>query len=398
MPLLSLIAAPETEPMNEYMRQSLKNWGLDELWKHHYVTWDEIQAFLKDIIFKKADSAIVQVGTTWVSGLVGMQALRPFTSLETAYIQQEGNFLPIAWNTSMPQKDNPVWSIPWSSDVRVMYYWADMFEDAQIDPQTAFHDIPSFEAALERLQSHGIQTPWIDTTDEGVNSLYRAGTWIWAHGGDFLSSDGKKTLFTDPSAMEALQAYFGLHRFMPTTVAPLNEQNIIELFYQRKVACIITGQWLINSVRRDPTSNLLSRLGAALPPAPPFVGGTHLVVMNHLATRFEESAIELIARLSSKTFASGYGSITQSHFPIRADLLDLQGADKNPYAELLFRALQCGRTLPASTRWGIVEEALGKEFSRIWAAIKAHPDQPVGTIVKRHLEPLAKRLDRTLAV
>jgi ABC-type glycerol-3-phosphate transport system substrate-binding protein len=398
MPQLTLIDSLETDAINDFMRHSLKNWGLDEHWHHQYVSWGQIQSFLKDVIFKKTDAAIVQVGTTWVSGLVGLKALRPFKPLETAYIEQAGNFLPIAWNTSMPLKDNQVWSIPWSSDVRVVYYWADMFEEAQVDPQMAFQDIPSFEAALEQLQSHGIQTPWIDTTDEGGNSVYRAGMWIWAHGGDYLSSDGRQSLFTEPSAMAGLQEYFGLDRFVPKTAAPLNEQNIVELFHQRKVACIITGQWLINIIRRDPMSNLLSRLGASLPPAPPFVGGTHLVVMNHLAAQFEEAAVELIAHLSSKQFAIDYGSLTRSHFPMRADLLDLPEVAKNPYADVLFKALQCGRTLPAATRWSIVEEALVREFSRIRATIKAHPDRPLKTIIESHLEPLAKRLNRTLAV
>jgi multiple sugar transport system substrate-binding protein len=207
-----------------------------------------MRATLKEAAFRKGGAEIAEVGTTWISGFVGMNVLRPFTPSEVSYIQKEGDFLPLAWKTMSPENNNPVLSIPWSADARVIYYWADMFEEANVDPQTAFKDVPSFEAALEQLQSRGIQTPWIAATALEANTVFHTGMWIWQHGGDFLSGDGKKVLFIEPPAMKGILEYFSLHRFMPNTVTPLAEGDILERFFNREVAYIITGRWLLNRV------------------------------------------------------------------------------------------------------------------------------------------------------
>jgi ABC-type glycerol-3-phosphate transport system substrate-binding protein len=400
VPQLSLAYSPRpnTHRMNELIRASLKEWNMDEAWEPHLTPWHQVRSIVKDSLFKKTGAEIAQVGTTWVSGLVGMHALRPFAAPEIARIQHEGNFMPIAWKAASLEDHDRLWMIPWTIDTRVMYYWGDMFDVAKVDAQTAFKDIPSFESALEKLQAHGIQTPWASTTDLEMNTVHHIGMWLWAYGGNFLSPDGKKVLFIEPEAMQAIHAYFGLNRFMPQTENLLSEGQILDLFFNRQVACILTGPWFINHVLDNPQAYGFSRLQASLPPAPPFIGGSSLVVMGHLPAHYEQSAIDLLVHLTGKQFVADYSFITGYHIPMRIDVLDSSPFVDNPFLPVLLKALDVGHTLPNTIRWGIVEDELVKTFSSIWAKIQTQPDQSIASIIESYLEPLANRLNRTLAI
>jgi ABC-type glycerol-3-phosphate transport system substrate-binding protein len=400
MPQLILTHSQNSVPSSEYIQQSLKQYGFDLQWQHQLVSWNELRTFLRDATFKRAGAEIAQVGSTWVSGLTGMQALRPFTPPEILRIQRAGNFVSAAWNTSAlgTDSDKRVWSIPWSKDVRIIYYWADMFEQAQVDPQLAFSDPASFEAALGKLQASGIETPWIACTAREVNTVHHVSMWIWQHGGELLSQDGREVLFAEASALEGIKAYFHLHRFMPSssTSEGWRETDVINLFQQRKVACVLSGAWVVNTALSS-NPQLFSRLRAAIPPATPFIGGTNLVVMNHLSARYEQSAINLILHLTSKEFITNFAPMAGYDLPARADVLEEPPFVNNPFMPVLVQALQVGRSIPNILRWSIVEDKLTETFAKIWMEIKCQPEQPLNAIISEHLKPLAQRLNRTLA-
>jgi multiple sugar transport system substrate-binding protein len=398
MPELILTHSQNFTPPNEYIHQLLKEWSLDTLWHHQFVSWNDLRSLLRDSVFKTAGAEIAQVGSTWVSGLMGMNALRPFTISEAARLQRAGNFNPIAWNTPTVgiETDKRVWSIPWSIDARIVYYWEDMFEHAHVDPQTAFNDLESFEAALEQLQASGIETPWVACTAKEVNTVHHVSMWIWQHGGDLLSQDGREVLFSESPAIEGVEAYFRLHRFIPNSSEGLSEADILKLFQQRKAACILSGTWVVNDALRSDTQRF-SRLRAALPPAPPYIGGTNLVMMNHLSARHEQSAIDLLLRLTSEAFIINFAPMTGYDIPARVDVLEKPPFSDNPFMPVLSQALQTGRPIPNMSRWGIVEEELTNAFSRIWMEIKCHPEQPLNVLIAQQLQPLAQRLNRILS-
>ncbi len=399
MPQVILTHSQNLTPSDSYVEQQLERWGLDATWQHQFESWDNLWQVLRTAVFQKSGAEIAQVGSTWVSGLLGMQALRPFTVSEVLRIQQAGNFLPVAWNSAEAEDDTKkrVWAIPWSSDARVMYYWEDMFEQARIDPEAAFSDPRNFEDTLERLQASGFETPWVACTAREVNTVHHICMWIWQYGGEILSPNGREVRFTEPAALAAIEAYFRLHRFIPDTPEGLTEADVLTLFQQRKAACILSGTWVVtHAMRAD--ADLFSRLGAALPPAPPYVGGTNLVVMNHLSARHEQSAIDLIVRLSSEEFLAEFAPMAGYDLPVRTELFEKPPFSNHPFIPVLSQALQTGRSIPNLMRWGIVEDELKTAFHKIWMDIKNQPDQALDVIIANQLEPLAVRLKRMLAV
>ena len=68
----------------------------------------------------------------------------------------------------------------------------------------------------------------------------------------------------------------------------------------------------------------------------------------------------------------------------------------DPYYKVLVEALHKGRVSTGFPLWGMVEDKLSTNFAQIWLDIFNRPDDNLDTILSRHLDVLAKRLDITL--
>jgi multiple sugar transport system substrate-binding protein len=105
-------------------------------------------------------------------------------------------------------------------------------------------------------------------------------SWVWGAGGDFVTPDGKRTVFSQPAAQKGVRAYFALGKYLPLRVRGLNGlEPDTQFLNDAETAMTMSGPWLFQAAR----ANLLDDLGAALPPGPSFVGGSYLVVWKHSA-------------------------------------------------------------------------------------------------------------------
>jgi multiple sugar transport system substrate-binding protein len=356
--------------------------------------WDTIWRDLVNIGIYKRGADISEVGTTWIGSLISMNSLRAFTRTEIAQIGGEQAFLPAAWQTTYLVGDERILAIPFLSDVRVIFYWKDMLEKAGVDEATAFSTFEAMEETLNRLKGV-VSTPWVMATDTSTHdTLYSASSWVWAAGGDFISPDGKKTLLTTPQVRSALKTFFGLHRFTPRVGHPMNGDQVVDMFKQRQVAAILGGPWILSNLRgQAQLAGLLPQLGIALTPGPSFVGGMNLVVWQH--TRYEQECIELIRQLVSPQAQIQYCPII-GLMPARAEALADPFYADDPYYKILVEALKKGRVSTGLPLWGMVEDKLSTNFTQIWSDIYTRHDDSLDSILSRHLDVLAKRLDMTL--
>jgi ABC-type glycerol-3-phosphate transport system substrate-binding protein len=270
-----------------------------------YLTWDVIWKELVNTAIYKRGADVSETGSTWIASLVAMDALRPFSRNEIDRLGGSSSFLASAWQNVSLVGDPQIWAVPYMADVRMIYFWRDMLEQAGLDPQTAFQSPERLEETCARLQKV-IPTPWASITDPNShNILYLAASWIWAKGGDFLSPDGKRIRVGEPAARAGLCSYYSLYRFMPRTGQPLDEARIIDLFMDRQVAALMAGPWLsVNLKERNLSADRLAQIRIALPPGPPFVGGTYLVVWQH--TRYSSETLDLIRYLTRPQFQAEF--------------------------------------------------------------------------------------------
>jgi multiple sugar transport system substrate-binding protein len=357
--------------------------------------WDTIWRDLVNIGIYERGADVSEIGTTWLDSLISMNSLRAFTLSEISQVGGQTAFLPTAWKNTSLLGDARVLAIPFLSDVRVIFYWRDMLEQAGVAEETAFASLEQIEETFERLKAV-VPTPWALSTGSATHdTLYSASSWVWATGGEYISPDGRSTLLGTPEVRSALKAFYGLHRFMPREGQPMNGDMVMELFRLRRVAAIMGGPWVLTNVRGQASaSNRLPRLGIALPPGPSFVGGMQLVIWRH--ARYVQECIELIRQLTtSETQMACCPTIGM--MPARAEALaDPYYAD-DPHYKVLVEALQKGRVSSGFPLWGMIEDKLSASFVRIWLELFSHPDVSLDSVLSRHLDALANRLDVTLS-
>ncbi len=360
------------------------------------IPWDAAWKELVQIGLHQCGADISEIGTTWISSLAAMDALRPFTPAEVGHLGGVDAFLPAAWQSNQLAGHPAVWAIPWMADVRVIAYRRDLFEQAGVDPAEAFRNAPAMCETFERLQAGGIATPWAAISTHH-NTLYHILSWIWGAGGDILSLDGKAPLFHKEPALSGIRAYFDLYRFMPRSGTRNGEilSNAIEPLLDGRIAVTMIGPWQLWAIRQHCAANPQAGISLALPPGPSFVGGSSFIVWRHIPKPFLPVVVELIHYLLSPQVLADYCQAI-SYMPVRLDVLSQPPFSTDPFCRVFAEALKGGRSHPSVLRWGMIEDRLTATFNDISMDVYAHPDQNLDAALARHLEPVVRRLGTIL--
>jgi multiple sugar transport system substrate-binding protein len=356
------------------------------------LAWDTAwSTFVRAALYSDGPD-LSEIGTTWVGDLVGMNALRPFNAGDVALIGKRESFFAPAWKSATQSGDSRVWAIPWLSGARLVYYRAGLLEQAGLDPLLCFASNAALEDAIRRLAECGVPIPWTVPTGQTHTTLLNAASWVWASGGDFLSDDGRATRFMEPAALDGLQAYFRLGRYLAGDVRTLNGLEPDAWFLKDpQTAMTVSGPWLFCSA---PERMRSERIAVALPPGPSFVGGSNLIVWKHC--RNPETAVKLIRFLTRIPAQASYGQFI-GLLPARLAGLQTEPFSSDPYWQTAVRGLMSGRTFPTIRLWGLVEDRLAAAFRSVWSDLLADPSADPRAALVQHLSPLARRLDPLLA-
>jgi multiple sugar transport system substrate-binding protein len=358
--------------------------------------WETAWAELVKIALYSHGPDVSQLGTTWVSNLTAMNALRPFSQPEVTSLGGPAVFLPSTWQTGAIGGDKQVWAVPWLADTRVLYYRRDWLAKAGVDEMKAFQTPQQMAETLQRLRDLGVEVPWVAPTRHTLITLHNLASWVWGAGGDFVSPDGRHTLFNAPEARAGIHGYFDLHRFMPPSVHGLGPGDCDLVFREGRAAVTLSGPWtwLTGMIRqRAATPEVVENFGLAFPPGVPFVGGSSLIVWRH--TPMAAAAVELVRSLTSARVQSTYPP-HMGQLPVRLDALATLASGENPFYRILLEGFKTSRSFRATSSWGLVEDKLSLTLTELWADLIAHPDQDLDAAIAKHLDPLAKRLDLAL--
>jgi multiple sugar transport system substrate-binding protein len=353
-------------------------------------TWSTAWAELVHYTIYKNAPDVSEIGSTWISDLIGMNALRPFTQGEIISFGGSQAFFPSAWNSGVGI-DGQVWSIPWLIDSRLLYYRRDLLEKASVDPATAFQTHEALVATLQRLTQAGIEIPWATPTHKTRMSLHNVASWVWGAGGRFISGDGKRALFTTPEALTGFRQYFELGRFLSPHANELDDVESDRLFWKGQVAVTLSGPWLLSDPSADP--EIIANTGACFPPGVPFIGGSSLVVWQ--SSPRTRDALALVRYLTSQQVQSTYLS-TVGLLPARQEAFSSLSSTANPVASYISQGLKVGRSFPLFPLWGLVEERLSSTLGIIWQEFLSDPKIDLAELIERDLGLLARRLDLAL--
>ena len=358
--------------------------------KLRVLSWDTAWSDLVKVALYSDGPDVSEIGSTWLGDLVAMNAVHAFTPAEIALLGQASHFLPAAWQGCHLSGQPEMWAIPWLVGVRLLFYRRSLLQAAGIDEAGAFQNAQQLDETLRRLQDYGTRVPWMVPTGLTHTTLLNVCSWVWGEGGDFISADGKRTLFAEPAARTGISKYYALNRYIPPQVRHLNGLQPDEQFLNDPhTAATLSGPWLFEHLTRDQYADV----HVALPPGRPFVGGSHLVMWKH--TRQREAALKLIRFLTQLepqvTYARRIGLL-----PAKVEALASAPYATDPWWLVSAAGMQSGRSLPVTRAWGLMEDRLTNELAALWKDILAQPDMDLDAAVARHLEPLAKRLDLVL--
>jgi multiple sugar transport system substrate-binding protein len=334
---------------------------------------------------------ICEIGTTWTGDMIGMNALRPFEAYEIVLMGRSGAYLPAAWKSTGPFGDRS-WAMPWMTGSRVMYYRPRLFEKAGVDPQQAFTSPAAFEAALSKLQSAGVKSPWVPPLGNVRDVLHTVSTWLWAAGGDYVRPDGRSTSFLDTESLEGICSYFNLARYVSQEYVQSKLECEPYFFNNPDAAVLLSGTWSSDYIAQH--TGGADPVALAVTPGPSFVGGSNLVIWKY--SRHTEAAVKLVRFLCQTDTQAAYSQAV-GLLPARADALDLPPFSTDPYWQIASQTLRSGRSFPAIRLWGLIEERMTTSLVMVWNDVLANPAADTLEIVRRHLQPLSHRLDLLLS-
>jgi multiple sugar transport system substrate-binding protein len=354
------------------------------------LSWDTAWSDLVKVALYSHGPDVSEIGNTWLGDLVAMNALREFSSSEIGALGKASAFLPLAWQGTRLVGQPETWAIPWVTGMRLLFYRRHLLSQAGIDEDLAFHTAGALNHTVSELQTNGIQVPWTVPTGLTHTTLLNITSWVWGAGGDFISPDGKLTLFSQPAALAGIRAYFALGRFLAPSVRHLNGLQPDDQFLKdSQTAMTISGPWLFNQVGPE----LAAQLGVALPPGASLVGGSHLVIWKHCPQ--PEAALKLIQFLTGTPAQIAYGQHV-GLLPVTLEALSAPPFSTDPLWQLAIRGVKTGRTLPVTRSWGLMEDRLTSALSAIWTETLNTPDPDLEIAIAKRLEPLARRLDLVL--
>ena len=358
-----------------------------------YTGWNSIwQELVQTGIYKRGPD-LAEPGSTWLESLVEMNVLRPFTKTEIDRLGGETAFIPSSWKGVVYGKEEQVWGIPSRVDPRVIYYWKDMLEEARLNPEESFSSLGQFPAAFEKLRKV-VETPWVTATSPNdPATIQTLSSWVWDVDGAFVSPNGKQVAFMEPAALDAIVAYFDLHRFMPRR-SDVSGLSVSEIFIQRKVAAVIGGSWVWTNLQNAGIPpDMMAKIGILPVPAPGFLGGMNLVVFHH--TRQEENAVHFIEYLSKPQVQMAYAPLV-GLLPSRLAAWEMEPYSSDPILQTMYQSIQRSRSFPMIPLWGTVESRMIKAIGLIWNDLLAGETANTRQIVQKHLSPLASRLNFAL--
>jgi len=99
---------------------------------------------------------VSQIGSTWLAGLVGMNALRAFCDPKAVNLEPQ-DFLPQLRQNGL--YGGELYGIPWFADTRLLYYRRDIFKKSGIDPAVAFSSAQDLQKAIEQIKTMGSIRP-----------------------------------------------------------------------------------------------------------------------------------------------------------------------------------------------------------------------------------------------
>ena len=373
-----------------------KQTGIDVKLKR--MAWSDAWSQLINISTHGEGADISHVGSTWVSSLVSMNALRVIPSHVITKIGGQESFVHSTWESAKMEDDRNAWAIPLSAYTYAIAYRRDLLAQAGLDGATAFATPSAFEATIRRLEElHCTEYAWLMPYIPFPQNdfVHTAASWVWSSGGHLLDNRGKQVLFDSPATIAGLKSFFKLLRRLPK-MDYLGADQCAQMLMQGKAAAVLTdSRYILHELQKD--SPEVANIGTASLMSIPWSGGGNIVIWRHtygFPDRLE-AAFKLAEFLTRKSTMLEVGR--QAHIlPARVDALDELIPREHPLRPVMIQLVSSARTYRSIPLWRRIENQFGQELSLIARELFENPDADLDLLLKEMMGQLTHRLNLTL--
>jgi ABC-type glycerol-3-phosphate transport system substrate-binding protein len=360
--------------------------------------WSDAWQRLINISTHGQGADISHIGSTWVSSLVSMNAVRSITAHIITKIGSQDSFVHSAWESVMMENDRNAWGIPLSAYTYAVAYRRDLLEQAGLDGNKAFATPLALEETVSRLEElncaeHAWLMPYIPFPYNDF--VHTAASWVWSSGGHLIDNRGKQVLFDSPATLAGLKAYFKLLR-RQSNIDSIGTDEGMQMLVQGKAAAVLTdARAILTHLQEDRPET--QNIGAASLLSIPWSGGGNLVVWRHtygFPDRLE-AAFKLAEFLTRKSAMLEVGR--RSHIlPARVDALDELIPADHPLRPVMIQLVTSSRAYRTIPLWRRIENQFGQELSVIAKKLFEDKNADLDTLLAETMGQLTYRLNLTL--
>jgi multiple sugar transport system substrate-binding protein len=340
---------------------------------------------------------ISHVGSTWVSSLMTMNALRPIPGHIINKVGGEQAFVHSTWTSALGE-DRHTYGVPLSAYVYIIAYRKDLLEKVGLNGSSAFATPHALEETVRYLDElHEVENTWLmPIVPHPFNDLvHMAASWIWSSGGHMMDNRGKQVLFNSPATLAGLKSFLKLMRHVPN-VEYLGADQCMDALSRGKAAAVITDARALNNAIRNKAPNI-EKIGAASLMSIPWSGGGSVVVWRHThgyPDRLEASykLVEFLTRKSTMLELASSSFI----LPSRTDALDELFPPEHVLRPVMLQLISTGRAYRPIALWHRIEHQLGVELGAVAKQIMNDPSIDSDEAVTEAMDSLAGRLNLTL--
>lgn len=148
--------------------------------------------------------------------------------------------------------DDSLYGLPSDTDVRVLYYNKDHFEEAGLDPESPpanWDELREYAEKLTVWESDDLVERMGFSAETGISNLHFH-TLAWSNGGDFWDEDGNPT-FTREENLEALQWLKGMNDYYGEKAVSAFNSQASALDYSPFIAEKISMVVEVNNMYQD---------------------------------------------------------------------------------------------------------------------------------------------------
>jgi len=389
-------AESDYQTISRLMSNFKRETGIDVNLKR--MEWGNAWQQLIGIATQGHGADISHVGSTWVSSLMTMNAVRPLPNHLISKIGGEQAFVHSTWTNVISEEDRNIYGIPLSAYVYIVAYRKDLLAQTGLNSKTAFATPHALEESVQKLDAlKAVENTWLmPIVPHPFNDLvHMAASWIWSSGGHIMDNRGKQVVFNSPAALAGLKSFISLMRRVPNTDY-LGADECMNALTEGKAAAVITDARALIAAIQNKSPNI-ENIGAASLMSIPWSGGGSVVVWRHThgyPDRLEASykLAEFLTRkqtmleLANNSFA----------LPSRTDALDELFPPDHALRPVMLQLISTGRSYRPIALWHRIEHQFGVELGAAAKELMKDPNADLDTTITRTMNSLADRLNLTL--